>query len=183
MLTVESTRFSSSVLGLCEPRAMATERGGEKNVCAAWLSSIPLAFNAQTLQSHDKNNIPHLSDGLQGIPVKMEAFSHRSIPHRIETICCRSQNSSKFFCEFAAQAGVTHLWPRRARMGLLRSFLSACAHVSGRCLGLFSGWLGNDAQSLLSIQLAAPELSSQEVRRRYLTLGNAACFNLSLIQL
>lgn len=42
-LTVESTRFSSSVLGLCEPRAMATEHGGEKNLRAAWPGSIPPA--------------------------------------------------------------------------------------------------------------------------------------------
>lgn len=40
---VERTRFSSCVLGLCDLRAMATEHGGEKNLCAAWPSSIPLA--------------------------------------------------------------------------------------------------------------------------------------------
>lgn len=65
-------------------------RRGEKS--ARRLAELhPSGIHAQTLQSHDKNNIPHLSDGLQGIPVKMEAFSHRSIPHRIETICCCSQ--------------------------------------------------------------------------------------------
>lgn len=42
---------------------------------------------AQTLKSHDKNNIPHLSDSLQGIRVKRRHFS-ACIPHCIKTICC-----------------------------------------------------------------------------------------------
>ena len=64
---------------------MATKYRGEKNVHTAWLSSIPLAALPQTLESHDKNNIPHLSDSFQGIPVKQRHFSV-CILHCIETI-------------------------------------------------------------------------------------------------
>lgn len=59
---------------------------GEKSVrCLAELH--PSGSHAQTLESHDKNNIPHLSDSLQGIPVKRRHFS-ACIPHCIETIWC-----------------------------------------------------------------------------------------------
>lgn len=95
-------------------------RRGEKS--ARRLARLhPSGIRAQTLQSHDKNNIPHLSDGLQGIPVKMQAFSHRSIPHRIETICCCrccSQIPADSFASLQLRRGshtsglAMHTWPR-----------------------------------------------------------------------
>lgn len=53
--------FSSSVLGLCSLGAMATEYQGEKNLRR--LAELhPPGSRAKTHESHDKNNIPHLSD-------------------------------------------------------------------------------------------------------------------------
>lgn len=58
-------------------------RGEESVSCLAELH-LP-GSHAKTHESHDKNNIPHLSDSLQGIPVKWRHFS-ASIPRPIETI-------------------------------------------------------------------------------------------------
>ena len=46
---------------------------------------------AKTPESPDKNNIPHLSDSLQGIPVKLKQFfcvCLTRIPYQTKTICC-----------------------------------------------------------------------------------------------
>lgn len=58
---------------------------GEKS--ARWQAELHRSGSrAQTLKSHDKNNIPHLSDSLQGIRVKQRHFSV-CIPHYIKAIC------------------------------------------------------------------------------------------------
>lgn len=130
MPTVESTRFSSLCFGPVWAESHGNRaRRGEKSVRR--LAELhPSGIRAETLQSHDKNNIPHLSDGLQGIPVKMEAFSHRSIPHCIETICCCSR--MRILLQVRSSAGVTHLWPHGAHMGLRLLFGPSCVHPCQR---------------------------------------------------
>lgn len=153
MPTVESTRFSSLCFGPVWAESHGNRaRRGEKSVRR--LAELhPSGIHAQTLQSHDKNNIPHLSDGLQGIPVKMEAFSHRSIPHRIETICCCSrmrillQVHSTGWGHASLASWCTHgapspLWT------LMRVPMSMT-----NAKNYSQDGLENNAQSLLSIQL------------------------------
>lgn len=113
------------------------QRGEESVRCLAELH--PSGSHAQTHQSHDKNNIPRLSDSLQGIPVKQRHFS-ACIPHRIETIWCNvwmwiplqvHAARDTFLCLCA------HVWRFALSLVCHCSYTCMCVHEGDGCLKIF----------------------------------------------